>query len=134
MISLPASPPQGVAAMLKMTVLSDDGDVVSVQCEGDISEVKFQLNDNPLEGVLGPDVYARKVLLALDRVGFLDSNGISWLVVSHKHFQKGGGAMALHSIPPRIQQVLQYCRMDRMLRLAVNETTARALVATDKPS
>jgi anti-anti-sigma factor len=110
--------------MLKMTVLSDDGDVVSVQCEGDISQVKFQLNDNPLESVLGPEVYGRKVLLALDRVSVLDSNGISWLVVSHKHFQKSGGAMALHSIPPRIQQVLQYCRMDRMLRLAENESAA----------
>ncbi len=118
--------------MLKMSTVSDDGDIVSVRCEGDISQVKFQLNDNPLESVLGHDVYVRKVLLDLSRVGVLDSNGISWLVVSHKHFQQQGGALALHSIPPRIQQVLLYTRMDKMLRLAESESAARALVAPTK--
>jgi anti-anti-sigma factor len=118
--------------MLKLSIVSDDGDVVSIRCEGEISQVKFQLNDNPLESVLGQDVYARKILLDLSRVNVLDSNGISWLVVSHKHFQQRGGGLALHSIPARIQQVLQYTRMDRMLRLAESESAARALVAPVK--
>ena len=118
--------------MLKMTVVSDDGEVAHLECEGEISQIKFQLNDNPLESVLGPDVYARKILLDLQRVKLLDSNGISWLVVSHKHFQQRGGALVLHSIPPRIQQVLQYCRMDKLLRLAEDATAGRALVAGPK--
>jgi stage II sporulation protein AA (anti-sigma F factor antagonist) len=115
--------------MLKMTVVSDDGECVRVQCEGEISQVKFQLNDNPLESLLGSTVYTRKVLLNLERIEFLDSSGISWLVVSHKHFNQQGGALALHSIPPRIHQVLQFCRMDKLLRLAEDEAAGRALVA-----
>jgi anti-anti-sigma factor len=119
--------------MLKLTVVSDEPDLVRVQCEGEISQVKFQLNDNPLESLLGPKVYTRKLLLNLDRVEFLDSSGISWLVVSHKNFQQHQGALVLHSIPPRIHQVLQFCRMDRLLRLAEDEAAARALAQGGKP-
>ena len=113
--------------MLKLTVAADEGDLLRVQCEGEISQVKFQLNDNPLESLAGPDIYRRKMLLDLERVEFLDSSGISWLVVSHKNFQQGGGVLVLHSIPPRIHQVLQFTRMDRLLRMADDEKAARAL-------
>src|SRR3954468_3356721 len=118
--------------MLKLTVVSDDGNVVRVQCEGEISQVKFQLNDNPLESLVGPNVYSRKLVLNLDRVEFLDSSGISWLVVTRKHCQQQGGVLVLHSIPPRIQQVLQFCRMDKLLKLAEDETAADALLAGAK--
>ncbi len=116
--------------MLKMTVVTDEGDLLRVQCEGEISQVKFQLNDNPLESLVGPNVYSRKLLMDLERVEFLDSSGISWLVVSHKNFQQHGGMLVLYSIPPRIHQVLQFCRMDRLLRMAEDESAARALAAT----
>src|SRR4051812_40091175 len=118
--------------MLKLTVVSDEADLVRVQCEGEISQVKFQLNDNPLESLLGSKVYTRKLLLNLERVEFLDSSGISWLVVSHKNFQQHGGMLVLHSVPPRIHQVLQFCRMDRLLRLTEDEAAARALAAGGK--
>jgi anti-anti-sigma factor len=118
--------------MLKLTVVSDEPDLVRVQCEGEISQVKFQLNDNPLESLLGPTVYTRRFLLNLERVEFLDSSGISWLVVSHKNFQQHGGLLVLHSIPPRIHQVLQFCRMDRLLRLAEDEPAARVLAQGGK--
>ncbi|MCC6419592.1 MAG: STAS domain-containing protein [Gemmataceae bacterium] len=120
--------------MLKLTVVADEGDVVRVQCEGEISQVKFQLNDNPLEALLGPSVYSRKLLVNLERVEFLDSSGISWLVVSHKNFQQGGGILVLYSIPPRITQVLQFCRMDRLLKMVEDEPAARTLIAGGKPS
>ena len=118
--------------MLKMTVVSDEGEFVRVQCEGEISQVRFQLNDNPLESLIGPNVYTRKLLMNLDRVEFLDSSGISWLVVSHKNFQQHQGALVLHSIPPRIHQVLQFCRMDKLLKLAEDESAALALASGGK--
>jgi anti-anti-sigma factor len=119
--------------MLKLTVMAEEGDLARVQCEGEISQVRFQLNDNPLEALLGPGVYTRKLLLDLERVEFLDSSGISWLVVSHKNFQQQGGVLVLHSIPPRIHQVLQFCRMDKLLRMADNATSAQALATGGKP-
>ncbi len=115
-----------------MTVAAQEGDLVLVQCEGEISQVKFQLNDNPLESLVGPTVYARKLLMNLERVEFLDSSGISWLVVSHKNFQQHGGMLVLFSVPPRIHQVLQFCRMDKLLRIADGEAAARALAAGGK--
>jgi anti-anti-sigma factor len=114
--------------MLNMTIASDDGELVRVKCEGQISQVRFQLNDNPLENLLGSNAYSRKVLLNLELVEFLDSSGISWLVVSHKNFNQQGGMLVLHSIPPRIHQVLQFCRMDKLLRIGEDEASARALL------
>jgi anti-anti-sigma factor len=128
----PAAPSGCVVNKLKMTVVSEEGDLVRVQCEGEVSQVKFQLNDNPLESLVGPSVYTRKLLMNLDRVEFLDSSGISWLVVSHKNFQQQGGLLVLYSIPPRIHQVLQFCRMDKLLRLAADEAAARVLAAGGK--
>src|SRR4051812_29464164 len=103
--------------MLKLNVVSDDSEVVRIQCIGEISQISFDPDASPLESALGPDVYQRKVLLDLERIEFLDSSGISWFVVAHKRFQQQGGSLVFHSIPPRIHQVLMFCRMDRMLRL-----------------
>jgi anti-anti-sigma factor len=119
--------------MLNLTVLSDEGDLVHIACSGEISQVRFGGDDNPLAQLLGAGVWARNVLLHLERVEFLDSSGISWLVVSHKHFHQHHGALVLHSIPPRILQVLQFCRMDKLLRIATSEGEARRLLSGDKP-
>ena len=115
--------------MMKLTVVSDDGDVARVQCEGEISQVRFQAEGNPLETLLGAGGYARKVLLNLDRTEWIDSSGISWLIVNHKRFQQAGGRLVLHSLPPRVSQVLQFCKMDRVFHIADDEADARARVA-----
>ena len=112
--------------MLKLTVVSDEADLVRVQCEGEISQVKFQLNDNPLESLAGPSIYSRKLLLNLDRVEFLDSSGISWLVVSHKNFQQHGGVLVLHSIPPMIYHCFKILGLLDVLHIAPDEAAACA--------
>ncbi len=118
--------------MMKLTTVSDDGDVVRVQCEGQISQVRFQADGNPLETLLGPAGYGRKVLLNLERAEWIDSSGISWLIVNHKRFAQAGGLMVLHSLPPRVAQVLQFCKMDRIFHLAEDEADARTRVAGGK--
>src|SRR5262249_48716219 len=57
--------------MMKLTVVSDDGSVARVQCEGEISQVRFQTDGNPLETLLGAGGYGRKVLLNLDRTEWI---------------------------------------------------------------
>jgi anti-anti-sigma factor len=133
-LSTPRPRPPGQAeVMLNLTVLSDEGDLVHVECVGEISQVRFQGDENAFVQLLGPQVWSRQVLLHLERVEFLDSSGISWFVVSHKHFQQHGGALVLHSVPPRILQVLQFCRMDKLLRIAGDEAEARSLLPGVKP-
>jgi anti-anti-sigma factor len=114
-----------IAAMLNMTVAADDGNLVTVHCEGDINQIFFQLG-NPLEKLLGCLTFTRKVILNLEKVSFLDSSGLSWLAVCHKHFKAQGGRMVLCAIPPRVFQVLQFCRMDQVLRITDDEASARA--------
>jgi anti-anti-sigma factor len=111
--------------MMKLTLVSDDGGVLLVRCEGQISQLRFQVDGNPFEDLLGAECFRRPVLLDLERAEWIDSSGISWLIVSHKRFLQAGGALVLHTLPPRIRQVLQFCRMDKVFNLAANESEAR---------
>ena len=117
--------------MLNMSVAADDGEVVTVRCEGDINQIYFQIG-NPLEKILGCLTFTRKVILNLEKVNFLDSSGLSWLVACHKRFQQQGGRMILCAIPPRIVQVLQFCRMDRLFGVADDEADARGQLGGEK--
>jgi anti-anti-sigma factor len=118
--------------MLNMTVASDDGEVVTVRCEGDLNQIYFQLG-NPLEKALGAPTFTRRVILNLENVNFLDSSALSWLVTCHKRFQQQGGKMVLCAIPPRVNQVLQFCRMDRLFGIADDEAAARQKLQGDQP-
>jgi anti-anti-sigma factor len=129
---LRAAAPAWVVAMLKLTLVSEEPELVHVQCQGQISQIRYQVNDNPLETLLGTDAYKRRVLLNLEAVELLDSSGISWLVVTHKNFQSQGGILVVHTIPPRIHQVLLFTRMDRLLHLAEDEAAARAIALGGK--
>src|SRR5262249_57791661 len=71
-----------VTPMLHVTLLSDDGGVVRLQAEGQISQADFQGEGDPIENALGPDVFARPVLLDLGRTDYIDSTGIGWLIFS----------------------------------------------------
>jgi anti-anti-sigma factor len=118
--------------MLNMTVAADDGEIVTVQCEGDINQIYFQMG-NPLEKLLGAATFARKVVVDLQKVNYLDSSGLSWLVACHKRFVQQGGRMVLCGMSPRILQVLQFCRMDRLFGITEDEATARARLQGEKP-
>src|ERR1700758_948271 len=117
--------------MLNMNVASDDGEIVVVHCEGDINQIYFQLG-NPLEKLLGNSTFSRMVLLNLEKVNYLDSSGLSWLVACHKRFVQQGGRMVLCTIPPRVLQVLQFCRMDHLFGITEDESEARARLRGDK--
>jgi anti-anti-sigma factor len=111
--------------MLNMTVANDDGDVAVVRCEGDINQIYFQIG-NPLERLLGCLTFTRKVILDLETVNFLDSSGLSWLVACNQRFRQQGGSMILCGIPPRVHQVLEFCRMDQHFTIADDLHSARA--------
>ena len=110
----------------------EEADVFAVHCEGDITQIFFQLG-NPLEKLLGATTFTRKVILDLEQVNFLDSSGLSWLVACHKRFQQQKGRMVLCAIPPRILQVLQFCRMDRLFTTTEDEAAAHKCLQGDQP-
>jgi anti-anti-sigma factor len=118
--------------MLHVTLLSDDRGVVRLQAEGQISQADFQGEGDPIENELGPDGFSRPVLLDLGRTDYIDSSGISWLIVNHKRFRQAGGRLVLHSLPPRVSQVLHFCRMESVFHLAADEAAARAVALGQK--
>ena len=112
--------------MMKLSVVADDGVVVRVRCEGEISEIRFQADGNPLENLLGPGCYARKVILDLERADWIDSSGINWLVRTNTAFKTQGGTFVLFSLARRVDEVLRFCKMERIFRIAPDENAARA--------
>jgi len=117
---------------MQLSMLSNDGQVARVQCAGQITQNDLEPGQDPLEGLLGEGVFGRKVLMNLERTNYIDSSGISWLIISHKHFLQGGGKLVLHSIPPLVNQVLQVLRMPLVLHIAKDEAAAWAVVLGDK--
>ena len=119
--------------MFNLNILAEDGEAVYVRCVGNLDEQPLLAEVNPLVRLLGPTVFERRVRLNLERVEFLDSRGIGWLVECHKRFRQGGGALSLYRLPPRILQVLRFCSMDRYFHLIREETgdSSRALPEAD---
>lgn len=117
---------------MKLTVLGDDPEVVRLQCEGEISHTQLQIDHDPLTTLLGADCFSRRVLLGLERTTYIDSMGISWLLISHKRFNQSGGRLVLHTIPPMVQNILTLLKMHLIFQIAPNEGAARTLALANK--
>jgi anti-anti-sigma factor len=84
---------------------------------------------NPLERLLGPGWAGYRVLLDLRRTTFIDSAGIGWLLSSQQQFRMKGGSLVVHSVGPRVRQILDLLRVGKAVPLAADETAARAMLA-----
>src|SRR5262245_11248468 len=79
--------------VMELTLVAEETEVVRVRCEGDVRDIRFEIKADPLEKLLGPGCFTRKVLMDLEQTDFIDSGGVSWLIVTHKHFNQGGGCI-----------------------------------------
>ena len=111
---------------MKLSILSDDGEIVRVSCEGQICQLVSHGNE-PMANLLGPTGYSRKVLLNLEKTTFINSSGISWLLICHKYFSQGGGQLVVYSVPPLVNQVLQFVRLPSIMNFAADEKAARTV-------
>jgi len=112
---------------MNLTVASDDGDVLRLQLAGNITQDDLWPFSDPLHELLGEDGYSRKVALGMGDVDFVDSSGISWLLVRHKRFRQADGKLVIHSIPATVAEVVKMLRLDLVLHLANDESAAVAL-------
>jgi len=64
---------------------------------------------------------------------FIDSSGLSWLVVCHKRFVQAGGRLVLHSVSPAIMELFKMMRLELVLEIADNEDAAMELVGKNRP-
>ena len=116
---------------MELKVLSDDEDVLHLTVVGRNVQSESPPKVESLVDLLGPRGFGRRVMLSLAETRFIDSAGLSWLVVCHKRFCQGGGKLVLHSITPEILQLLRMMRLDLALYLAETEAAARELVQGD---
>lgn len=114
---------------MQLSVLSQEDDVSVVRLAERLTPSNHPADIDELVALLGADVYSRQVLLDLAECKFIDSSGISWLLVRHKRFRESGGRMVLFSIPPMIDQVIRVLRLQIVFCLAADEKSARAMLA-----
>jgi anti-anti-sigma factor len=119
---------------MKLTLQAREAGLIRVECEGKINNMQQRVHadGDPLEKLIGTDGFGSNVLMSLERTDYIDSSGISWLLISHKHFMPQGGKLVLHSIPPIVADVLNLLRMGSILHIAKDETEARRMVQGDK--
>jgi anti-anti-sigma factor len=112
---------------MKLRVLSSEPGLTRVQSTDDITLLDFEGGARPLEALLGPEVYAGVVMLSLGESLYVDSSAVGWLIQSHFRFQKAGGKLILHSIPPMVHHAFHVLGMYDLLTIAQDEAAALRL-------
>jgi anti-anti-sigma factor len=95
---------------------TDASGVFRIMASGEIRQVHFKSAD-PLSDVIGAEGLASDVRFDMDRVKYVDSSGISWLIGCHKRCAAAGGKLTLCRVPPAVRQVLEFCALDRFLNI-----------------
>jgi len=111
---------------MQLEKVSEDATILCVRIVGDVTQNAYGPSDEPLADNLGRDLYQRAVLLDLSACPFIDSRGVGWLLKCHKLFRAAGGVLVLHSMTVEVGQVLKVLRMDLVMDLATDESSARA--------
>lgn len=111
---------------MQMTLLSDKDGISRYKVSGSVTQPKLRKFDDPLEAG-GTEAYGKKILFDMSETEFLDSSGISWLLVCHKRCREAGGQLVMHSLPKMVNNVLMVLRMNLVFYVAENEKSALAL-------
>ncbi len=117
---------------MKLTVVSTEPPLIRLRLDGQITMLETPEVERQLEEALGSAGFRQRVLFDLENTTFIDSSGISWLLISHKHFVQGGGKIVFHSAPPLVQQTLNLLRLNLVLHLVADEDAARAIALEGK--
>jgi len=119
---------------MRLTMVSHTDQVTRLQCEGEITQFDIPTDRDPFQDTLGPVIYRRRVLLDMEKAEYIDSSGIGWLLAAHKRFQREGGRLILHSVPPAVEQVLRLLKLNTLLTIAADEREAERQAAEANPS
>jgi anti-anti-sigma factor len=117
---------------MQLTRHCEDGGLTLVRCAGKITQALLPAEKELLIELLGAQTYNRRLLLDLTQTSYIDSSGVSWMLIQHKRFLQAGGKIVFHSAPPLVQQTLDLLRMNLVLNLAADEAAARRLALEDR--
>lgn len=109
---------------MQLSIQAEEDDLVHVKITGKITQEHIGVAGDPLLDLLGAGVYDRNVLLNMGDAEFVDSSGVSWLLILHKHFKDGAGQMILYSVPQLIMNVFKVLNMHLVFQIADNAQEA----------
>ncbi len=113
---------------MKLTIHSDNGDVLHLRVAGRIAMATIGDQADVIPNVLDQRGYGRSVLLDLSEAEYIDSGGVSWLVITNKRFNEADGKLVIHSIPAVVLDIFKMMRLDRVFNLTDAEPAALALL------
>ncbi|MCL2640657.1 MAG: STAS domain-containing protein [Phycisphaerales bacterium] len=105
---------------------------VVVALQGQPNNGCHDVNPFPFEEFLGKDWAANAVLMDMERIDYLDSAAVGWLIASQKAFRTAGGVLVLYALQPRIRQLLTMLRIERVVPLAEDLAAAKLMVGVAK--
>lgn len=112
---------------MEVKLLSDDGRILRLEVVGRVVQSDSTPGLEPIGNLLGDQGYRRQAILSLAETEYVDSSGLSWLLVCHKRFCQAGGRLVIHSVPPSVMETIRMMRLDRVLFLADDEAAAKKL-------
>jgi len=105
----------------------DKSGVIKLSAAGEITVRDFAAGPkNPMETVLGNNWAANNVMLDLEKINYIDSSAIGWLIDCQRKFKERGGKLVIYSPAPRVRDVIDLLKMRQVLHLEENEAAARA--------
>src|SRR5262249_35113948 len=119
----------GERGVMQIQLLADEGNLVRMAIAGPLDSLNASAEADVLVNILHRRTQGRTVLMDLTRATFINSSGVSWMLICNKHLDEGGGRLIVHSVPPLIMQILQFFRMNKILTLASDEAAARDVAA-----
>jgi anti-anti-sigma factor len=105
--------------------IARDGNAIYVRFGGIVTdERQNELDSN----VVAPSEYGGHAVLSLRDVILLNSRGIGMLLKLNRAMKDAGGRFVLVDVPVSVHQVLQYMKLDEVLRIARDEQEAEEML------
>jgi anti-anti-sigma factor len=115
-------------SILNLVSIEQDG-CIRVASSGSITAAAAHfLGKNPLESILGATWSANRVLIDMSRTDFIDSAAIGWLIATAREFSRRGGRLAVHSVTPRVRQMLYLMKIVQLVPLLSDVVSARRFI------
>lgn len=117
---------------MELKVVNSEDGRFRMKVEGQVVQRFLGPNSDPMVNLVSADDYKRECFLDLSGVPFIDSSGISWLLVHHKRFRQAGGKLVLYSLQPAVTEVIHVLRLHLVFTIADNEPAALAMAREDQ--
>lgn len=102
--------------------LEKEGDVLVVSVEGDLDAGTSPELRNKFEELIGQG--ENKYVIDLEKVGFMDSSGISAIVNLFKRVRIGQGDVKLCTLSAELKKIFELTRLNRVFDIYENRAAA----------